>query len=415
MVKLVGLFAGIGGIEQGLRAGYGPDLEAVLLSEWWAPAQAVLTKHFQNTDLRGDVSDLRALPVDLDLLTAGFPCTDLSQAGRTAGISGTASSMVAHVFRLLRQRQATGGHLPDLLVENVPNMLSLDRGRAMSYLVHELEVLGYRWAYRTVDSRFTGLPQRRRRVILLASTQLDPAQVLFADAGEARPQSDYAPTAFGFYWTEGNRGIGWAQDAVPTLKGSSTVGIPSPPAVWVPGAAVPFVVPAITDAEALQGLPRGWTDVTFDGLTSARSLGTRWKLVGNAVTTRVAEWVGSRWKEPGAVAVASTVFRKGDRWPAAAWGHNGQVWHAHASEFPLCRPYEHLLDVAPAERSTRLSDRALHGFTSRLQRSNLRTYDGFLAALQGECAERDLSSQLRQTRADIPGRGSRTGSSLPAA
>ena len=38
----------------------------------------------------------------------------------------------------------------------------------------------------------------------------------------------------GFYWTEGNRGLGWAVDAVPTLKGGSTIGIPSPPAIWDP-------------------------------------------------------------------------------------------------------------------------------------------------------------------------------------
>ena len=125
--------------------------------------------------LAGDVRELHRLP-DVDVVTAGFPCTDLSQAGRTKGITGEASGLVAEVFRLLKGRQA-----PVLVLENVRNMLVLDGGQAMRYLVDELESLGYRWAYRLVDSRFTGMPQRRQRVIFVAAIDLDPRTVLFAD------------------------------------------------------------------------------------------------------------------------------------------------------------------------------------------------------------------------------------------
>ena len=63
--------------------------------------------------------------------------------------------------------------------------------------MREIEDLGYRWAYRVIDSRFTGVPQRRRRVILLASPTEDPRSVLFADdAGErAFEYSDATPSA----------------------------------------------------------------------------------------------------------------------------------------------------------------------------------------------------------------------------
>ncbi|PHK80019.1 DNA (cytosine-5-)-methyltransferase, partial [Salmonella enterica subsp. enterica serovar Typhimurium] len=64
---------------------------------------------------------MASLPAGLDLVTAGFPCTDLSQAGRTAGITGKASGMVGEAFRLLEKSTNTG-KLPDLLIENVPNM-----------------------------------------------------------------------------------------------------------------------------------------------------------------------------------------------------------------------------------------------------------------------------------------------------
>lgn len=107
-----------------------------------------------------------------------------------------------------------------MVIENVRNMLALDSGTAMEYLVSEFERLGYTWAYRLVDSRFTGVPQRRQRVIFVASRTEDPCAVLFADDANERPESDYRGDAFGFYWTEGNTGLGWAQDALPTLKGA---------------------------------------------------------------------------------------------------------------------------------------------------------------------------------------------------
>ena len=61
------------------------------------------------------------------------------------------------------------------------------------------------------------------------------AEVLFADeAGPPTSIDDHRRLACGFYWTEGVRGLGWAVDAIPTLKGGSTVGVPSPPAIWLP-------------------------------------------------------------------------------------------------------------------------------------------------------------------------------------
>lgn len=375
--RAAGLFAGVGGIEVGLHQALGEGLETTLLCEWWGPAQRVLAERFPDVPLHPDVRELSDLPDDVDLVAAGFPCTDLSQAGRTAGIRGAQSGLVSHVFAMLHRRLLGGGALPTLLIENVPNMLSLDGGEAMAYLVDELEDLGYAWAYRVVDTRATGLPQRRRRVILLASATLDPKSVLFADdAGEPSSET-LTDDAFGFYWTEGRGGLGWAPDAVPTLKGGSTVGIASPPAVWIPGATPDeaFVTPSIEDAEALQGFARGWTDVGFD-LAPARELGTRWKLVGNAVTTRVSAWVGERLATPGEV-VCPSVPWIGARWPTAAAGYAGARERIGASEYPAQRPYEHLLDVVDLEQARPLSGRAVAGFHNRLRRGNLGKHPGF--------------------------------------
>ena len=374
-MRIAGLFAGIGGIELGFHRALGPAVETDLLCESWAPAQAVLRARFPGVEIHPDVRELRDLPRGLDLLSAGFPCTDLSQAGRTAGIGGDQSGLVSHVFEALRLAAASNRRQPWLMIENVPNMLSLDKGRAMAYLVSEIEELGYRWAYRVVDSRFTGLPQRRRRVILLASTSEDPRAVLFADNAGERPGGDLAADAYGFYWTEGRGGLGWAQDAVPTLKGGSTIGIPSPPAIWVPGVPTDrlFVTPTIEDAEAMQGFERGWTDVS---VTSHRN-GPRWKLVGNAVTTRVAEWVAERIVTPGEPQVDLYARAVEQRWPTGAWGEHGKAFAVDISEFPRLAPYEHLSSVVDVGAARPLSLRAINGFRNRLHQGNLGRFDGF--------------------------------------
>src|SRR5262249_14009134 len=161
-LRVAGLFAGIGGIELGLhRAGH----STTLLCEIDEAANAVLLERFPGVQLVPDVRKLNALP-DVDLIVAGFPCQDLSQAGRTAGIRGNNSGLVGEVFRLIQGMKKEPRWL---LLENVPFMLQLDRGRAMTFLTHTLEELGFKWAYRTVDTQAFGLPQRRQRVLVLAS------------------------------------------------------------------------------------------------------------------------------------------------------------------------------------------------------------------------------------------------------
>src|SRR5947209_10505595 len=102
-------------------------------------------------------------------------------------------------------------------------MLQLDRGRAMSWLTNQLEARGYHWAYRVVDTQAFGLPQRRQRVLLLASRTEDPRPVLLAEDHGAVVVEDRSGLACGFYWTEGIRGLGWAIDAIPTLQGGSAL------------------------------------------------------------------------------------------------------------------------------------------------------------------------------------------------
>jgi DNA (cytosine-5)-methyltransferase 1 len=371
--RVAGLFAGIGGIEIGLHeAGFSTEL----LCEIDEAARSVLASSdiLSDADFVDDVATLDALP-SVDIVTAGFPCQDLSQAGRTAGIRGARSSLVDHVFRLLSDPLVQPRWI---VMENVPFMLQLQRGRAMHYLVDRLEGLGLRWAYRIVDARAFGLPQRRRRVILVASREENPCTVLFgADHGR---EPDPGPgDAFGFYWTEGLRGLGWARDAVPTLKGGSTVGIPSPPAVWIPHDDI-IGTPDIRDAERLQGFREGWTRVARLG-SKRRGDGVRWRLVGNAVSVPLARWLGHWLAQPGRYDGRSDEeLAAGSRWPTAAWGGPGRVTRrADLSMWPVSRPFHPLRDFLEYPLHP-LSHRAISGFNARADKGRLRFDPAFRAA-----------------------------------
>ncbi len=373
-MRVAGLFAGIGGFELGLhRAGHA----TALLCDVLPAARAVLAARFPGVDYRQGIEGLRSLPSEVDLLCAGFPCQDLSQAGRTAGLDGIRSGLIHEVFRLLsRRRVAT------VLVENVPFMLQLAGGNAMRAIVDEFERRGYRWAYRVVDSWSFGLAQRRERVFLIASRVLDPAAVLLSDDRPlARPATALGQVPHGFYWTEGRGGLGWAVDAVPTLKNGSTIGIASPPAVLMPDGRI--LKAGIGDGERLQGFETDWTQPAE---TVARR-SARWSLVGSAVSVPVAAWIGRRLTDPGRYDTArDTPFPAAGKAPRAARFDGRQRWGVGISADPLGIAPPSLSRFLRADEPPEwLSAKATQGFLQRTRRAKLRFAPGFIAAVEAHC------------------------------
>lgn len=368
-MNVVGLFAGIGGIELGLkRAGH----RTLLNCEIDPAASAVLAARFPDVKLHGDIRTLKKLPADTELLAGGFPCQDISQAGKTRGLSGKNSGLISEVFRLLRGRD-----VPNVLLENVSFMLALDRGHAMRYITTELERLSYRWAYRVLDSRAFGLPQRRQRLFIVASRTLEPFEVLMTGDVPSQEPDDWRGRACGFYWTEGVRGLGWAIDAIPTLKGGSTIGIPSSPAIWLPDGRI--VTADIRDAERMQGFAENWTEPAEKVVK--RNL--RWKLVGNAVSVPAAEWVGRRLAEgPKSVDLRVHTFDPMKKWPTAAFGGPSQrALGVEISMWPQAVIREPLTEFLRHEPKM-LSYKATAGFISRLRSGSLHFPQEFLAALE---------------------------------
>jgi DNA (cytosine-5)-methyltransferase 1 len=368
-MKVVGLFAGIGGFELGMAmAGH----QTSMLCEIWEPARAVLAVKNPGVQLERDVVELPRLPSETEVVVGGFPCQDLSQAGATAGIGGRRSGLVGHVFRLLDEQRA-----PWVILENVSFMLQLDSGRGLRALVEAFEERGYRWAYRVVNS-MAFVPQRRERVLFVATiTEIDPATVLCADDVLPPEQSTSLSThAHGFYWTEGIRGLGWADDAIPTLKNGSTVGIASPPAILLPNGRV--VTPDIRDAERLQGFEPDWTEAA----AAVGRASFRWSLVGNAVTVPVAKWLGKRLANPGFYEIdRDGEIVSGGRWPRAARFDGTRRRRVEIGAFPVWAPRPSLAKFLRHDGKP-LSARATRGFLSRTERSTLRFAPGFLESLR---------------------------------
>jgi DNA (cytosine-5)-methyltransferase 1 len=389
-MQVAGLFAGIGGFELGLqRAGH----ESILLCDVLASSQAVLATHFPNVEYRNDITKLRSLPASIDAISAGFPCQDLSQAGRTAGIAGDQSGLISEVFRLLSRRR-----VPTVIIENVPFMLQLNAGKAIRAIIDEFEARKYRWAYRVVDSYAFGLPQRRERVFLVASRSFEPSEVLLADeAVLKRPKTALGKLAHGFYWTEGSGGLGWAVDCVPTLKNGSTIGIPSPPAILMPDGLL--IKPGLEDVERLQGFDAGWTRPA----ESVARASVRWSLVGSAVSVPVAEWIGRRLARPGTYdRERDDEFPTTTRMPRAARFDGKRRFVVNIGTDPMAiRPPALSGFLLDRNGQKPLSVKATLGFLLRTRRAKLRFEPGFIEAVEthlvrmgGEIPPRTEARQL---------------------
>ena len=395
-MKVGSLFSGVGGFDLGLeRAG----MEIAWQVEIDPQSRSVLRHHWPNAELHKDVNDVgRTNLAPVDLICGGFPCQDLSVAGKREGMAGQRSGLWWEFHRILGELTPRW-----CLIENVPGLLSSNEGRDMLALVDSLEQLGYGWSYRILDSQYFGVAQRRRRVFIVG--QLGgacPPEILLESEGvswdseEGEAQGEGAAEGFGRGTDgEGSRGLSFGfdpgqssnpkateqitaegspplpagqgaagrsavvahgqayaeitEDQSPTLSllheapivfrkaqkahdpddherweksevsgtlngQGDTAGMVAmtyhdlAPTMFASGAGVDrvasagseaqFIVGAIprrltpTECERLQGFPDGWTRLKDDGTELADS--PRYRMMGNAVTVNVAEWIGKR-------------------------------------------------------------------------------------------------------------------------
>jgi DNA (cytosine-5)-methyltransferase 1 len=176
----VSLFAGVGGFDLALeRAG----VKVVASVEWDKKAQDVLRRHFPQSTIFGDISGVTGEELIAagfeprnGIITGGFPCQDLSVAGKRAGLGGSRSGLFWEICRLLDETRAQ-----NFILENVPGLLNSNGGADMAVVLEALVKRGYRVAYRVLDAQHFGVPQRRRRVFIvgcLGDTGPAPEEIL---------------------------------------------------------------------------------------------------------------------------------------------------------------------------------------------------------------------------------------------
>lgn len=323
-MRVGSLFSGIGGFDLGLEQA---GMTVAWQSEIDAACNRVLEARWPDVENRGDVRSVgvrvagrperprsrthfpaaHSEPDDgrIGLLCGGFPCQDLSIAGRRAGLAGERSGLFFEFARIADAVQPGW-----VALENVPGLLSSNSGRDFAVVLTTLADLGFQdVSWRVVNSLGFGVPQRRRRVFVVGRAGVGAVTREVLLESEGRPwrarKGGEARQGFGV----GDRGSVEGDGVARCLTASNTRldgdtetflastltasaghhGRSSPRGDGsdhlVAAGRVRRLTP--TECERLQGFPDGWTE-------PAGSDAARYRCLGNAVTVPVARWLGER-------------------------------------------------------------------------------------------------------------------------
>lgn len=287
-MKVASFFSGIGGIDLGLeRAG----MEVVFQCEILPFGQSVLKKHWPGAILAGDITKVQGNDIPtVDVFAGGFPCQDLSLAnqGKRKGLEGARSGLFYKYAELVEEK-----HPRWVFIENVPGLLNSAKGADFAAVLSTLDELGYGVAWRVLDAKFFGTPQRRRRTYIVASLgTLGAAEVLFERG--TNPVANQQSNRTRNFTASGNdgslpeanifsiqhAGIGRRASAGPQGKGYRN-----------DGETYTLDSRGSSDAVCKTDAPFRVRETT--GIPS-RMDSHRFRATGNAVCVPVIEWIGSR-------------------------------------------------------------------------------------------------------------------------
>lgn len=292
-MRFASLFAGVGGFDLGFE---NAGMTCVTQVEIDPYPHSVLDRHWPDVPKLYDIKETSIPNGHVDVICGGFPCQDISIAGRRAGLAGERSGLWFEYARILNETRPEW-----VLIENVAGLLSSNSGDDMAAIVGALEQLGYVWAYRLLDSQWFGVAQRRRRVFIvghLAAAGGRAGKVLLEPNGVRRDSAPSRQTrtlvaaltarGVGTCGADDNQAqaghIVTAPAVAHTLTAKAQRNEPTQDTLIPSAQRVRRLTPV--ECERLQGFPDGWTD----NLSDSR----RYKALGNAVTVNVAEWIGRR-------------------------------------------------------------------------------------------------------------------------
>jgi len=272
------LFSGIGGMDLGLEWAGWECRWQVEIDDY---CRRVLERHWPDVPRYGDVRDVTALPY-VDLIAGGFPCQDISVAGKGVGIEGSRSGLWGEFNRLIRVVRPRF-----VLVENVPALL----GRGLGRVLGDLAESGYDAEWDCIPAAAVGAPHLRDRIFIVAYADSNRTRERYnsnALAAQPRtlqtrrdcenPQDESANTDYGC------QAVADAESARGQRR-ATQIEVPlSPSSKGIFGCGCPRGGTSHWQVEPNVGRMAHGIPATMDRL----------KGLGNAVVPQVAEWIGRR-------------------------------------------------------------------------------------------------------------------------
>lgn len=245
--------------------------------------RAVLQHHYPNVPCHEDFTTIGANQYEpINLLVGGTPCQSFSIAGLRGGLDDYRGNLALEFLKLAQRTQ------PKWLVwENVPGVLSSNKGRDFGSILGGMVECGYGFAYRVLDAQYFGVPQRRRRVFVVgclgnsarAAAVLFERESLSGNIAKAKPKSVKNGEIAGTLTTR----TGNANDNFSVEQGHLIVenGLPR----WI----------TPTECERLQGFPDGYTQINYRNKSKEGCPNSpRYKALGNSMAVPVMRWIGER-------------------------------------------------------------------------------------------------------------------------
>jgi DNA (cytosine-5)-methyltransferase 1 len=264
---------------------------------------AVLAHRFPHVKNYGDMTKYKEWdlePGTVDVLVGGTPCQSFSVAGLRKGLDDPRGNLMLIYLGLAERFK-----IPWLVWENVPGVLSSNGGRDFGTFLGALGELGYRWSFRVLDAQHFGVPQRRRRVFVIAhlGDGEHPAKVLFepeslrGDTTKGGKARQGAPRGVRKSASGGGRpGPFWnGNDVAEALtRTSNDQRMPDKDRMQVVIAPTPRRLTP-QETERLQGFPDDWTAIPWRNRTDSDCPdGVRFHALGNSMAVPVMRWIGER-------------------------------------------------------------------------------------------------------------------------
>ena len=202
-MKFFDLFAGIGGFRVGMEKNGHKCIGSCEIDKY---ARQIYAKNFGHEPEYRDVTKLDPKSIkDFDCLCAGFPCQAFSLAGQRRGFEDTRGTLFFEIARIAREKQ------PSLLfLENVKGLLSHDKGETFRVILETLDELGYWYEWRVVNSKNYGLAQNRERVFIIGHLRGQSTREIlsFGEDGKGNdksrrtlhPKDECSSTLTSTYW-----------------------------------------------------------------------------------------------------------------------------------------------------------------------------------------------------------------------